>query len=174
MRLKTFKKYNHWVSSKFYHFLLKNRSRRSQIFVKIGVLKNFANFAGKHLCWSLFLINLGQNIWRLFHVLTQFLFTASETELDYYHQKVNVRVASRVAEPPKTYYDLRRLVNFKKIAEILGFDRVYTASHPKAKFWRFLTLQKVSCKTLNRKTYFDYFVNLSTNFPPRLTFLQKF
>ena len=25
---------------------------------KIGVLKNFANFTGKHLCWSLFLINL--------------------------------------------------------------------------------------------------------------------
>ena len=28
------------------------------MFFKIGVLKNFANFAGKHLCWSLFLIKL--------------------------------------------------------------------------------------------------------------------
>ena len=28
------------------------------MFFKIGVLKNFANFTGKHLCWSLFLINL--------------------------------------------------------------------------------------------------------------------
>ena len=27
-----------------------------QMFFKIGVLKNFANFTGKHLCWSLFLI----------------------------------------------------------------------------------------------------------------------
>ena len=26
--------------------------------VKIDVLKNFPNFTGKHLCWSLFLINL--------------------------------------------------------------------------------------------------------------------
>ena len=26
------------------------------MFFKIGVLKNFANFIGKHLCWSLFLI----------------------------------------------------------------------------------------------------------------------
>ena len=32
------------------------RSSRSQTFFKIGVLKNFANFTGKHLCWSLFLI----------------------------------------------------------------------------------------------------------------------
>ena len=31
-------------------------SCRSQIFFKIGVLKNFAIFARKHLCWSLFLI----------------------------------------------------------------------------------------------------------------------
>ena len=42
--------------------------------------------------------NLGQNIWRLFHLLVQFFFTASETEPDYYHQKVSVRVASRVAK----------------------------------------------------------------------------
>ena len=32
----------------------KGRSSRSQIFFKIGVLKNFANFTGKHQCWSLF------------------------------------------------------------------------------------------------------------------------
>ena len=42
--------------------------------------------------------NLGQNICRLFHFLAQFVFTTSETEVDYYHQKVNLRVASRVAE----------------------------------------------------------------------------
>ena len=46
--------------------------------------------------------NLGQNIWRLFHFLEQFFFTASETELNYYHQKLSVRVASRVAERLKT------------------------------------------------------------------------
>ena len=33
----------------------KFRSSRLQIFFKIGVLKNFANFTGKHMCWSLFL-----------------------------------------------------------------------------------------------------------------------
>ena len=34
------------------------RSSRSQIFFKIGVLKKFTIFAGKRLCWSLFLIKL--------------------------------------------------------------------------------------------------------------------
>ena len=31
-----------------------SRSSPSQMFFKIGVLKHFANFTGKHLCWSLF------------------------------------------------------------------------------------------------------------------------
>ena len=34
------------------------RGSSSQMFFKIGVFKNFANFTGKHLCWSLFLIKL--------------------------------------------------------------------------------------------------------------------
>ena len=32
------------------------RSSRLQLFFNMGVLKNFAIFTGKHLCWSLFLI----------------------------------------------------------------------------------------------------------------------
>ena len=32
------------------------RSSRSKMFFTIAVLKNFAIFTGKHLCWSLFLI----------------------------------------------------------------------------------------------------------------------
>ena len=36
------------------HRVLNKRSNRSQIFFKIGVLKNFANFTGKHLFDSLF------------------------------------------------------------------------------------------------------------------------
>ena len=32
------------------------RNSRSQMFFKISVLKNFANFTGKHLGWNLFLI----------------------------------------------------------------------------------------------------------------------
>ena len=37
--------------------------------------------------------NFGQNIWRLFHVLTQFHFTESETKQDFSHQRVKVWVA---------------------------------------------------------------------------------
>ena len=36
--------------------LTMNRSSRLQMFFKIDFLKYFANFTGKHLCWSLFLI----------------------------------------------------------------------------------------------------------------------
>ena len=32
---------------------------------------------------------LDKSICRLFHFLIQFFFTTSETELDYYHQKMN-------------------------------------------------------------------------------------
>ena len=46
--------------------------------------------------------NLGQNICGLFDFLPQLVFTTSETKLDYLHQKVNVRVASRVAVRLKT------------------------------------------------------------------------
>ena len=45
-----------------------------------------------------FVHNLGQNICRLFHVLAQFLFTTSKTKPDFYQQKVNARIASRVSE----------------------------------------------------------------------------
>ena len=48
-------------------------------------------------------------------------------ELDYYHQKANVRVVSRVAE-------LQKLGNFKKISEMLGYDGKHPADHPQSKF----------------------------------------
>ena len=65
----------------------------------------------------LILDNLGQNICRLFHILTQFLFTTSVTELDYYQQKVNEPVAEQLTTSRK----------LKKMSEILGFDDDY---HP--------------------------------------------
>ena len=56
---------------------------------------------------AIFFYNLEQNIYRLFHVLAQFLFTTSETEIDYYHQKVDVRVISRVTERNLVKHELR-------------------------------------------------------------------
>ena len=37
---------------------------------------------------------LGKNICGFFQVLQQFLLTTCEAELEYYHQKVNIRVVS--------------------------------------------------------------------------------
>ena len=38
------------------------RSSCSQMFFKISVLKNFANFTGTHLCWSLFLTKVSSGL----------------------------------------------------------------------------------------------------------------
>ena len=43
---------------------------------------------------------------------------------------------ARVAERIKTW-DLRKLGNFMKVPEMLGFDGEYSSSHLKAKFWGF-------------------------------------
>ena len=52
---------------------------------------------------------LGQNICRIFHILAQSLFTISETGLDYYHQKMNVRVPKRVAKRLTIgFYEIRK------------------------------------------------------------------
>ena len=113
--------------------------------------------------------DLGQNIWRLFHFSAQFFFTTSETELGYYHQKVNVRVASRVAERLKTY-DLRKLGNFKKIPEMLEFDGELPVVHPKAKFdvfWQ-KNCKNSAVKHSIEKPVLLNFVNLSPTFCPRL------
>ena len=76
--------------------------------------------------------NLGQNVCRLFHILAQFFSTTSKTELNYYYQKVNLRVASWVADRIKAY--LKKLGNFKKIPKMLQFDGEHPTSHPRGKF----------------------------------------
>ena len=45
-------------SKTFFFNILKYRNSRSQMFFKIGALKNFAIFKGKHLRWSLFFKNV--------------------------------------------------------------------------------------------------------------------
>ena len=50
-----------WMEASYqpcHYILLKDRSSRSQIFLKIPVLTNFVNFTGKHRCWSFFLTSL--------------------------------------------------------------------------------------------------------------------
>ena len=54
---------------------------------------------------------------RLSHALAQFPLTTSETELDYYQQKVNLQVASRVV---KRWLDL--IANTQAAAQRANFD----------------------------------------------------
>ena len=75
-----------------------------------------------------------KNICRLFHILPQqSSLNITERELDYYHQKVNIQVASRVAEQLKTWHQ-RKLGNFPWILICLDIMRKYSAVHPKSKF----------------------------------------
>ena len=55
----------------------------------------------------------GKYICRLFHISAQ-----NERELDYYHHKVDIPVASQVARRPKIQ-NLRKIKNLNEIHEIL-------------------------------------------------------
>ena len=108
--------------NKFYIFLQKTDHFRS-----FNAFLNKKNLKGK------FSYKLGQNVFKVFQVLAQFLDTKSETELNYYHQKVIVQVASQVVEQPDTIH-FRKLGSFNKIFEMLQFDGDYTTTTPKHKF----------------------------------------
>ena len=115
--------------------------------------------------------NLGQNICSF---LAQFAFTTTETELEYYYQKVNVRVAVRVTERLKTW-DLKKLWNLKKILEMLGFDSKYPAVHERAKLWRFPVkrCKKSAVKQSIEKPILLNSVNLSPTFCSRLQIYRQ-
>ena len=56
-----------------------------------------------------FSYNPSENTLRLFYLLEQFPFCTSETELPYYHHKVNVRVAEQDAERLKGSLEMRKI-----------------------------------------------------------------
>ena len=106
-----------------------------------------------------------------FSLLAQFFFPTSETDLDYYHQNVNVRVASPAAEQLKTW-DPRKLENYKKILEMLESDGEYPGGHPTIKFGGFaikITKNQLKKHSIAKPILLN-FVNLSTTFCPRLYF----
>ena len=67
--------------------------------------------------------NLEQNIWRHFYPLGQLPFTTSETEPDYYQQKMHV-------ELPNDRRDKMRGI------KMLHIEGKYPAKHLKSKFWQ--------------------------------------
>ena len=46
--------------------------------------------------------NASRNVLRFLNILAEFFFTTSETELEYYYQKPNFRIASPGSEQSKT------------------------------------------------------------------------
>ena len=60
---------------------------------------------------------------------SHFSFTTSERELDYYHQKMNIRIAEQL----KTS-DPRKLGNFKETHEMLGTDTKVLSRLTKSRF----------------------------------------
>ena len=71
------KYYFRYIYSFYYYYIISYLKCNNGIIEKM-IEKNFNN---------------GKNFCRTFHILAQFLFTNSERELDYYHQKVNIGVA---------------------------------------------------------------------------------
>ena len=89
------------------------RISRSQLFFKIGVLKNFVIFIGKTLCWSLFLITLQALKGHAFlkkpvaeSTLTLNLIGAPSIKLGYQHKTKNRRIC------PLKYKSLTSLLNY--------------------------------------------------------------
>ena len=60
---------------------------------------------------------------------SHFSFTTSERELDYYHQKMNIRIAEQLKAS-----DPRKLGNFKEAHEMLGINTKVLSRLTKSKF----------------------------------------
>ena len=77
-------------------------------------------------------VNFGKslNLKSWIHVLSQLLFTTSETELDYCQQTLNVRGTSRVTNDLK----LKISGNFKNTPDMLGPNRGHPAGLKQGKF----------------------------------------
>ena len=98
-----------------------------------------------------------QNVCSLHHVLGQFFFTSSEKKVDYYHQKVNVQVVSRVAERITT----RVFRNQEVLRKFSKFLNLIASGQPVTK-WQTSTFglrnsRKISCKKLHSKIFFTQF-----------------
>ena len=52
-----------------------------------------------------------KKLWDFFHLLVSFPFTASKTELDHYHHKLNVQGTSRVVKWPSKWRNFGKITN---------------------------------------------------------------
>ena len=90
---------------RYNYFLFFSLLRNYSTFIFTVEGNNFHSILSLPLAQQFHSCNLGQKVCRIFRGLVQFLFTASETEVDY---------------------------NFRKICEMLGFDGQYPAGYPRS------------------------------------------
>ena len=72
------------------------RSIRSQMLFKIGVLKNFANFTGKHLCQSLFFDKGAGLRLQLWTQVGEFLWNLRNTKNTFFHRTHPVTASDHI------------------------------------------------------------------------------
>ena len=100
-------------------FYPQRRSIRSQIFFKLGVLKNLGNFTRKHLSWSLFLIKRLQ----LYEKETPAqVFSCEITEIfknTFFYGTPQVAASDNVIETVKNNFFFTTLVYFLKNGKLL-------------------------------------------------------
>ena len=97
------------------------------LLLKTDHFLNFNVFSKKQRREGKFTDKLGKSICKLFHVLNQFVFTKSETELHFITGKSRHELDHELAND----------LGLMKISVMLGFDGKYPASQPKAKFLSF-------------------------------------
>ena len=79
--------------------------------------------------------NYSQNIPIPFHILLWFLITNSEMEVNNYHEKLNVPVASQVTLRLKDL-DLRKVENFRKTSNIAAHMTYFSVVLPIIRTWQ--------------------------------------
>ena len=102
------------------------------------------------------------------------MFTLSEREQDYYYQKANIGVASRIVKRLKTQ-GLRKVGKFKKIPAKLVIDSKVLSRPPKRQFLT-VVLQSwdySSVKHFIKKPMFLNFVDLFTKFSAWLYYKRQ-
>ena len=111
------------------------RSSYRHMFFKIGVIKNFAIFTGKHLCWSLFLIKF--QTWRQATLLKRdsntcvFLCTLRNFQEHLFHKKIIWMTASGSADGLRNncfenLQEITMITSWRKANFVLGKLRIFS------------------------------------------------
>ena len=89
-------------------------------------------------------------------------FFSPEVKWSFYHQKLNIGVASWIAKQLKTE-DIEKWVNFKKISKLSARITEYPVFHPKLKIWlKDYKIEQNQRLNFSWKSYFTRFHKLDS------------